>query len=699
VSCAAAPAEPAPRPPGPLVRGVHLAVLSALAVAQPLFELLGANAEFFAARRSPPADILVWAAGVVLVPPALGLLLEALAGLAGRRLAWALHLGLVGALTALLAVQALARLGLGATPALLAAAVLLGLGGALAYLRAAPVRSALTILAPAPLAFLALFLLASPAARLLGSGEAHAAARPLAARTPVVMVVLDELPTTSLMDRRGGIDAARYPGFSRLARESWWFRNATTVHDSTTKAMPAIVTGREPRPGQLPLASDHADTLFTFLGGSYVLRVSEDASHMCPRRLCPSTAREPAGLRLRSLASDSAAVYANIVSPPRLRDHLPNVSQGWRDFRGADRERTFERFVASLRNGRPARFDEWLRGIRAGARPSLDFVHVLLPHAPFQYLPSGRAYAEEGRVPGLHGARALPDPGVSEHLWQRHLLQVGMADRLVGRLLDRLERTGLDERALLVVVADHGVAFRPGEDRRAVTARNVADVAPVPLFVRLPGQERGRLSERWVRTVDVMPTIADVVGAPLGWRGNGRSAFARGPDRDEVSIPTREGRLVRLPAREFLRRRERSLRRRIALLGDGRDARGLHGIGPRAELHGRRVAELPRAPAGPARATLDEPEALARVDPSSGFVPVQVSGRIRGEPPRRRPLAVAVNGRVAATGTSFTVLGGERLSVMVPEASLRPGANRVELFELEREGAGTRLVPLGRPPR
>ena len=30
--------------------------------------------------------------------------------------------------------------------------------------------------------------------------------------------------------------------------------------------------------------------------------------------------------------------------------------------------------------------------------------------------------------------------------------------------------------------------------RRAVTPRNVQDIAPVPLFVRLPGQERGRVS-------------------------------------------------------------------------------------------------------------------------------------------------------------------------------------------------------------
>jgi hypothetical protein len=255
------------------------------------------------------------------------------------------------------------------------------------------------------------------------------------------------------------------------------------------------------------------------------------------------------------------------------------------------------------------------------------------------------------------------------------------------------------ERALLVVVADHGVAFRRAEDRRAVTPRNVEDIAPVPLFVRLPGQERGRVSERWARTVDVMPTIADVLDVPLGWPSDGRSLFDRdAPDRDGVAIPTREGDVVRVPGAELLRRRARSLEHRIALFGTAAEEPGLHGIGPHPELLGRRVEDVGRAAAGPVRAVLDEPGALARVDPGSGFVPVQVTARLRGEAPRRRPLAVGVNGRIAAVGTSFTVLGGEQASIMVPEESLRAGRNAVELFEVAGARRAARLVPLGRAP-
>jgi len=51
---------------------LHLGGLWALAFAQPLFELLGRNAQFFIARGSTAGDILLLAFGYALVPPLAG---------------------------------------------------------------------------------------------------------------------------------------------------------------------------------------------------------------------------------------------------------------------------------------------------------------------------------------------------------------------------------------------------------------------------------------------------------------------------------------------------------------------------------------------------------------------------------------------------------------------------------------------------
>src|SRR3982751_4913843 len=53
----------------PARRGAQLLAASGFALAQPLFDLLGKNAEFFAVRGSTPGGIVLFAALVRLRPP------------------------------------------------------------------------------------------------------------------------------------------------------------------------------------------------------------------------------------------------------------------------------------------------------------------------------------------------------------------------------------------------------------------------------------------------------------------------------------------------------------------------------------------------------------------------------------------------------------------------------------------------------
>jgi hypothetical protein len=89
-----------------LLGGGHLAVLWAIAVAQPLFDLLGRNPEFFAVRGSTPREIVLFAVALTLVPPAVLTAVEALAELVSTRLRAGLHVAFVAVLFALIALQA-----------------------------------------------------------------------------------------------------------------------------------------------------------------------------------------------------------------------------------------------------------------------------------------------------------------------------------------------------------------------------------------------------------------------------------------------------------------------------------------------------------------------------------------------------------------------------------------------------------------
>ena len=149
------------------------------------------------------------------------------------------------------------------------------------------------------------------------------------------------------------------------------------------------------------------------------------------------------------------------------------------------------------------------------------------PHGPAQFLPSGREYHAVEEAGALWDDKGRwRGPLLVDQALQHHLLQVGYVDAILGTLVRRLQAVGLYDRALVVVVADHGISFEPGGSPRAVTEGNVADIAGVPFFVKYPGQRHGAVDRRAAETIDVVPTIADVVGARIPWHVDGRSLRA-----------------------------------------------------------------------------------------------------------------------------------------------------------------------------
>ena len=111
-------------------------------------------------------------------------------------------------------------------------------------------RSFLRVLSPVPIVFLALFLFTDPISKVAFPDEAQARTIGGVSQAPIVVVLLDELPSNTLIGDHDRIDAKRFPGFGELARNATWFRNAYTVYDSTERAQPAIMDGNLPVEGQ-----------------------------------------------------------------------------------------------------------------------------------------------------------------------------------------------------------------------------------------------------------------------------------------------------------------------------------------------------------------------------------------------------------------------------------------------------------------
>src|SRR5436190_17198561 len=109
------------------LRGLHLGVLYALAVSQPLLNLLGNNADFFTSRQLTSGKVLWFALVVGLLIP-LGLyLLDLVAGFINDKAGWMVHLGLVFGLGLLLTAQIARKIFESNVPAIALAAILAGL--------------------------------------------------------------------------------------------------------------------------------------------------------------------------------------------------------------------------------------------------------------------------------------------------------------------------------------------------------------------------------------------------------------------------------------------------------------------------------------------------------------------------------------------------------------------------------------------
>jgi hypothetical protein len=674
---------------------LNLAVLWTFAVAQPLFDLLKDNPEFFAARGSSGFDIISFSVLLVVLPPAALLAIELLVGLAGRPVRRGAHMVFLGALVALIAAQALKKSFDASDTVLIVLSVAIGAALAALWWRTEPVRAFLNVLSPAPLVFLALFLFSSQISELAFPDEAKARSIGGVTDAPIVVVLLDELPVNTLDDGLGKLDTARYPGFGELARNATWFKNAYTVYDSTERAQPAIMDGDLPDRDRQPISSDHPNSIFSLFAKTHRMNVSEEATAVCSRDLCEDTRLDESyGSRMSSMVEDLGLVWLHVVSPPDIENELTSVSENWGNF-GGDEETEQETFTeqtaglhtrANLNSGRPARFQEWIDKIEPGRRPSLNLKHTLLPHVPWIYLPSGRQYrrAPNDLIPGLSN-QAFEDQGQLDVLLQRHYLQTGFADLMLQRLWDRLKREGMWDDSLIVVLADHGVAFPHRRERRRLNRKTAAEIAPIPLFIKAPGQKKGKVDDAYVETIDVLPTIFDILNLDPKVKMDGKSAYSHEvQNRDELRILIRNTfKVLRIPAAQFERERQAIIDRNIRLFGTGREGpERIYRIGPHQELIGK-----PASAAGE-KLSVEFPNAkdYENVDPESGYIPTHVVGRVEGPEEPGRDIAVAVNGTIAGVGKTFTLAvgdEGELVSVMVPESAFRKGSNRVEVFSAD----------------
>ncbi|HEX6423495.1 MAG TPA: sulfatase-like hydrolase/transferase [Acidimicrobiales bacterium] len=676
--------------------------LAGVAITQPVLDLFGSNPTFFVAGGYGRRQIVAFALAVAFVPALVVYAVTALPGLVSRHAGAWLHGLAVAGLAGVFGLVLGQTLGVGSSWLALALALVIGAGVAVLEWRARPVRQFLTYLAAGNVAFVVLFLATSPTAALIG-GVSYADAGgvkvpPL--EGPVVVVVLDEFPLTSLLRADGSINEVRYPNLAALADETTWFRNAASESGKTFVSVPSILTGLAAEDDQLPFLSDHPRNLFTLFGAGYPVTRYEVVTDLCPPDLC----ERPPGQPLRQAFDDALVVYQHRLLPESLREGLPAVDQSWGDFgHGIAGDAPVESTtIATTSTGRPdpmARVDELPdtdrgKGGQTAALhrqidliepvPSVHFVHVVLPHHPYLLTPWGGTLSDT-----LHPDDMPEDPSdpgydfMYRELTALQALQTGAVDQMIGHLVDRLESTGAWDDATLVLTSDHGVDISPPGFSRQVTPDNVDEIFRVPLFIKAPGQTEGEVRDDPASTIDILPSLVDILDIDADWTFDGHSLFdGSEPEHDRVLTTDLES------AFEVAARHNAQFPR-----GDGWD--DLAAVGEARDLVGRPLAELELGEPVDLAVTFDRQNLLDDLAVTSGMVPYSLHGTVRGSEATPPELVVALNGTVAGTIGGYRPDGDSWRFTGLMANYFVDGPNEVTAYEVERVDGRAILHPAG----
>ncbi len=133
-----------------------------------------------------------------------------------------------------------------------------------------------------------------------------------------------------------------------------------------------------------------------------------------------------------------------------------------------------------------------------------------------------------------HSPYEPPEPFKTRFSSRPYVGEIAFVDSEVGRLLDWLDRRDLARKTVVVVLGDHGESL--GEHSEGTHAFFIYEgVLRVPFIVRTPYESmRGRRVGDVVRSVDLLPTVSDLLGlsAPEGIEGVSLAPLMTGARRE-----------------------------------------------------------------------------------------------------------------------------------------------------------------------
>jgi arylsulfatase A-like enzyme/Tfp pilus assembly protein PilF len=314
---------------------------------------------------------------------------------------------------------------------------------------------------------LASLLLAGAALGLSGCGGK----RDTFEQAPIVLISIDTLRSDHLPAY--GYKGVETPALDALRRDSILFERAYSHVPLTLPSHASILTGLLPPEHGV---RDNGGYPFDAAKHPYLPRLLADAGY--------DTAAFVSSFVLHSQTGLGAGFGVYDQGPPGEEARAELIERP-----GAETVRTA---IA------------WLDGRSKTDKPFFLFVHLYDPHTP--YKPA--------------------EPFASRYRDRPYDGEIAASDAAVGTLLDALKRQGVYDKAIVILLSDHGEGLGDhGEDGHGILLYR--EVLQVPLLVKLPGGRRaGETVATPAQLADVAPTLLSLTGRPVPPEMHGQSLVA-----------------------------------------------------------------------------------------------------------------------------------------------------------------------------
>lgn len=297
-------------------------------------------------------------------------------------------------------------------------------------------------------------------------------------RPKIVLITVDTLRA----DRIGcyGYNRLKTPNIDRLAAEGIRFTNAIA---------------------QVPLTLPSHCSIFT---GTYPLfhGVHDQTDHLSEKKTTLAEILKARGFTTAAFVS--SFVLNSQFGLNQGFDHYDDALDRSPDGSGDEVKRRGDQTLS------PAL--AWLETF--GARDFFVWIHLYDPHVPY----------------------SPPEPFRTRYAERPYDGEVAFVDSLMGRLIGFLEKKGWYSQTLLIFTSDHGEDLGDhGENTHGFFVYD--STLRVPLIIKAPGRSGGAVIHTQVQSVDIAPTILQVLSLPPVREMQGRGMLSLAMQKQAATAP------------------------------------------------------------------------------------------------------------------------------------------------------------------